>query len=40
MFTGGIGSYDALSGEFLGRVFGGNLTNVVLQAPANWGGTR
>ncbi|MBW2234714.1 MAG: amine dehydrogenase [Deltaproteobacteria bacterium] len=40
MFTGGIGTYDALSGEFLGRVFGGNLTNVVLQAPANWGGTR
>jgi methylamine dehydrogenase heavy chain len=33
MFSGGVASYDALTGEFLGRVFTGNMTNVVLQAP-------
>jgi hypothetical protein len=33
MFSGGVASYDALTGEFLGRVFTGNMTNVVLSAP-------
>ena len=32
-FSGGVASYDALTGEFLGRVFTGNMTNVVLNAP-------
>jgi methylamine dehydrogenase heavy chain len=32
-FSGGIASYDALTGEFQGRVYSGNMTNVVLQAP-------
>jgi methylamine dehydrogenase heavy chain len=31
MFSGGIASFDALSGEFIGRVWSGNLTNVVLR---------
>ncbi len=36
-FSGGIGTYDARSGEFRGRVFGGNMTNAILQAPSGWG---
>ncbi len=32
-FSGGIASYDALTGEFQGRIYSGNMTNVVLQAP-------
>jgi hypothetical protein len=40
MFSGGIGRYDALSGEFLGKVYGGNMTNIVLQAPSGWGQPR
>jgi len=32
-FSGGVASYDALTGEFLGRVYSGNITNVGLQAP-------
>jgi len=32
-FSGGIAVYDALEGSFLGRVFSGNMTNVVIQAP-------
>jgi methylamine dehydrogenase heavy chain len=39
MFSGGVASFDALTGEFLGRVFTGNMTNVVLQAPLPAGGT-
>lgn len=31
MFSGGIASFDAHTGEFLGRVFSGNMTNVMLQ---------
>jgi len=31
MFSGGLASFDALTGEFIGRVFSGNMTNVVLQ---------
>jgi methylamine dehydrogenase heavy chain len=30
---GGIGIYDAVSGEFIGRAYSGNLTNAVLEAP-------
>jgi methylamine dehydrogenase heavy chain len=39
MFSGGIATFDALSGDFVGRVFSGNLTNVALQAarPASPG---
>jgi methylamine dehydrogenase heavy chain len=36
MFSGGIATFDALTGEFIGRVFSGNLTNVMLQ-PASPG---
>ena len=32
-FSGGLGLYDARSGEFLRRVYCGNLTIVALQAP-------
>jgi methylamine dehydrogenase heavy chain len=32
-FSGGVAAYDALSGEFLRRVYSGNLTNFFLQAP-------
>jgi methylamine dehydrogenase heavy chain len=39
MFSGGIATFDALTGEFIGRVFSGNMTNVVLQTalPASAG---
>ena len=37
-YTGGIGVYDALSGEPLRRVISGNFTNVALQAP--WNGMK
>ncbi len=33
-FSGGLASYDALSGAFLGRVFSGNITSGVLSAPS------
>ncbi|MFQ5417062.1 MAG: amine dehydrogenase large subunit [Myxococcota bacterium] len=33
LFSGGVATYDALSGDFLGRVYTGNMTNVVVQAP-------
>jgi methylamine dehydrogenase heavy chain len=33
-FSGGLASYDALSGAFLGRVFSGNMTSGVLLAPS------
>lgn len=36
-FTGGIASYDAANGEFLGRVYGGNMTNTAVLAPHGWG---
>ena len=32
-FSGSLGVYDALSGEFLRRVAAGNMTTLVLQAP-------
>jgi methylamine dehydrogenase heavy chain len=32
-FSGGIATYDALTGEFQGRVFSGNMTNLVLETP-------
>lgn len=32
-FSGGLAVYDAKSGEFLRRVYSGNLTNAVLQVP-------
>lgn len=32
MFSGGIASFDALSGDFVGRVWSGNMTNVSLRA--------
>ncbi len=35
-YTGSVGVYDALSGEFLRRVNTGNTTNVAIAAP--WGG--
>ena len=38
VFSGGVARYDALTGEFLGRVYSGNMTNIVLQAP--YGGGR
>jgi methylamine dehydrogenase heavy chain len=34
MFSGGIASFDALTGEFIGRVFSGNLTNAVIQTAS------
>jgi len=34
LFSGGIASFDALTGEFIGRVFSGNLTNAVLQTAS------
>jgi len=33
MFSGGVATYDALTGEYLGRVFSGNMTNVMVRAP-------
>jgi len=38
MFSGGVGVYDALQGDFLGRIFTGNMTNVVIRAPRPAGG--
>jgi hypothetical protein len=38
-FSGGLATYDALSGELLGRIFTGNMTNVTLQTPLPAGGT-
>jgi methylamine dehydrogenase heavy chain len=35
MFTGGVATYDALTGDFAGRIFTGNMTNVVLQVPSS-----
>ena len=32
-FSGGLALYDARTGEFLRRVYSGNLTTVALQAP-------
>jgi methylamine dehydrogenase heavy chain len=32
-FSGGLGLYDARTGEFLRRVYTGNLTTIALQAP-------
>ncbi len=32
-FSGSMGKYDALTGEFLGRAVSGNMTNLILQAP-------
>ncbi|MEN8183025.1 MAG: amine dehydrogenase large subunit [Myxococcota bacterium] len=37
MFSGGVASYDALTGEFLGRVYTGNLGNAVLEVPTALG---
>lgn len=37
-FSGSLGVYDALTGEFLRRVFVGNLTTQTLQTP--WSGER
>lgn len=34
--SGGLAIYDALSGEFLRRVYTGNLANLGLQMPAGW----
>jgi methylamine dehydrogenase heavy chain len=36
-FSGGLALYDARSGEFLRRVYSGNLTTVALQAPFSGG---
>jgi methylamine dehydrogenase heavy chain len=36
-FTGGVASYDAASGAFLGRVYGGNMSNASVLAPHGWG---
>jgi methylamine dehydrogenase heavy chain len=35
MISGGVATYDALTGEFAGRIFTGNMTNVVLQVPSS-----
>lgn len=35
-FTGGIATFDATDGEFLGRVYGGNMTNTAIAAPYGW----
>ena len=32
-FSGGLGLYDARTGDFLRRVYTGNLTTIALQAP-------
>lgn len=40
MFSGGVATYDAMSGEFVGRIFTGNMTNVVLGAPWPPAGSR
>lgn len=36
-FTGGIATYDAKTGAFLGRVYGGNMANTAVFAPQGWG---
>jgi methylamine dehydrogenase heavy chain len=33
VFSGGLAVYDGLSGEFLRRVYSGNMTSMALQAP-------
>jgi hypothetical protein len=40
MFSGGVATYDALSGAFAGRIFTGNMTNVVISAPWPPAGSR
>jgi methylamine dehydrogenase heavy chain len=37
-FSGGLVNYDALSGEFLSRIFTGNITSGVLRAPSGRSG--
>jgi methylamine dehydrogenase heavy chain len=32
-FSGSVAKYDALTGDFLGRVVSGNMTSLILQAP-------
>jgi methylamine dehydrogenase heavy chain len=36
--SGGLAIYDALSGEFLRRVYTGNLVNLGLQSASGWAG--